>query len=283
MRRQVRLALGASRNVPPREDTPDASGAGSAPTRKSGGDLLACRDAPDLAIQAAYRPTPGLPRGRPLVPGVPRRLPTRPRRRCGDGSLRPRLAPRVPPPGSRPPSVPSSSAALCSAKPLEPRPGLVKGAWPALKRPPAGCPTDCRRHRTASTPRESFRGPRTGLWPLAPPKRRSRPENRVHRSARVANPHRRFRVPEGSLLARPAGRNRQSIPPVIFLCADPGFFHNSSTVPSTDRPLFSSSRRKPGSTFRHLGGGRMDPGFRRDNIIDAGALRYRLRPEAAGN
>ena len=39
MRRQVRLALGANRNVPPREDTPDASGAGSAPTRKSGGDL----------------------------------------------------------------------------------------------------------------------------------------------------------------------------------------------------------------------------------------------------
>jgi len=184
----VRLALGASRNVPPREDTPDASGAGSAPTRKSGGDLLACRDAPDLAIQAAYRPTAGLPRGRPLVPGVPRRLPTRPRRRCGDGSLRLRLAPRVPPPGSRPPPVPSSSAALCSAKPLEPRPGLVKGAGPALRRLPAACPTGGRRHRTASTPRESLRGPRLALTP--PPRRSGDPDpgTFVPRSARVAKP-----------------------------------------------------------------------------------------------
>ena len=188
MRRQVRPALGANRNASPREDAPDASGAGSAPTRKSGGDLLACRDAPDLAIQAAYRPTVGLPRGRPLVPGVPRHLPTRPRRRCGDGLLRLRLAPRVPPPGLHPPPVPSSSAALCSAKPLEPRPGLVKGAGSALKRLPAGCPTDRRRHRTASTPRESLRSPRLALTPSL--RRSGDPDRRtgVPRSARVANP-----------------------------------------------------------------------------------------------
>jgi hypothetical protein len=185
----VRPALGADRNAPSREDAPDASGAGSAPTRKSGGDsfglavtprtlqsrhsstgLAASREGglSSLTCHVAFRPVPGVAA-------------------ATDRSVL-RLAPRVPPVGLRLPPVPSSSAALRSAKPLEPQPGLLKGTGPALRRPPAGCPTGRRRHRTASTPRESFRGPRTGLWPLAPPKRRSRPENRVHRSARVANP-----------------------------------------------------------------------------------------------
>jgi len=173
---------------------------------------LACRDAPDLAIQAAYRPTPGLPRGRPLVPGVPRRLPTRPRRRCGDGLLRLRLAPRVPPPGLHPPPVPSSSAALCSAKPLEPRPDLMKGAGPALKRPPAGCPTGCRRHRTASTPRESLRSPRLAIDPVAPPKQRSRPGNFRSPIGPRGQPNiGAFACLKQSLLALPAGCNRQNI------------------------------------------------------------------------
>ena len=264
MRRQVRLALGANRNASPREDAPDASGAGSAPTRKSGGDFLACRDAPDLAIQAAYRPTPDLPRGRPLVPGVPHRLPTRPRRRCGDGSLRPRLAPRVPPPGSRPPPVPSSSAALCSAKPLEPRPGLVKGAGPALKRPPAGCPTDCRRHRTASTPRESLRSPRLELTPSL--RRSGDPDRRTvaPRSARMANPTSALSRAWKKLAGAPRRAQLPKHPASHFLVRRSWIFSQFIHRSIHRSPPISSSLRKPGSAFSasrwRQDGSRLSPG-----------------------
>jgi hypothetical protein len=84
----VRPALGADRNAPSREDAPDASGAGSAPTRKSGGDRFGlprrpgpCNPGISSTGLAASR------EGGLTVPGVPRRLPTRPRRRGGDGSL----------------------------------------------------------------------------------------------------------------------------------------------------------------------------------------------------
>ena len=234
MRRQVRLALGANRNASPREDAPDASGAGSAPTRKSGGDLLACRDAPDLAIQAAHRPTPGLPRGRPLVPGVPRRLPTRPRRRCGDGSLRP------------PPRSSGSAAGLApAAGTLLERRALQREATrtatgPRERRRTRPQATACRLpDRPPPTPDhlDSSREPQqppTGTDPAAPPKRRSRPGNFRSPIGPRGQPNiGAFACLGGSLLAPSVACNRQRSARVIFLCANPAFFHKSSTVPST--------------------------------------------------
>jgi len=234
MRRQVRLALGANRNASPREDAPDASGAGSAPTRKSGGDLLACRDAPDLAIQAAYRPTPGPPAREAARPwrATPPSDPS-------PASLRRRIAP--PPPRSSGSAVGLAPAAgtLLERRALQ-REATRTATGPRERRRTRPQAAACRLpDRLPPTPdrldssREPPQPP-TGIDPVAPPKRRSRPENRGSPIGPRGQPNiGAFACLEESLLALPAGCNRQNIARIIFLCATPGVLHKSSTVPST--------------------------------------------------
>ena len=83
----MRPALGADRNAPSREDAPDASGAGSAPTRKSGGDLFGLPRRPGPCNPGILRPACRPPAREAFAPDAPRRPPTRPRRRGGGGSL----------------------------------------------------------------------------------------------------------------------------------------------------------------------------------------------------
>ena len=212
MRRQVRPALGANRNAPSREDAPDASGAGSgSDTKKRRGPLGLPR-----------RPGPCNPGSLSADPGPPAREAARPWRAASPSdpspaSLRRRIAP--PPPrssGSAAGLAPAAGTLLerralqreatrTAAGPHERRRTRPQAA--ACRLPDLLPPTPDRLDSSREPPQ-----PPTGIDPVAPPRRRSRPGNFRSPIGPRGQPNiGAFACLKQSLLALPAGCNRQNI------------------------------------------------------------------------
>lgn len=223
MRRQVRLALGANRNASPREDAPDASGAGSgSDTKKRRGHFGLPR-----------RPGPCNPGSLSADPGPPAREAARPWHAAppsdpSPASLRQRIAPPPPRSSGSATGLAPAAGTLIERRALQ-REATQTVAGPRERRRTRPQATACRLpDRPPPTPDrfDSLREPPqppTGIDPAAPPKRRSRPGN--------------FRSPIG-----PRGQPNIG----AFACWDKACWRRPSrAIAKTSREPFSCAQIRP--------------------------------------